>query len=279
MSFSILNNISSLAAQNQLNINSVNLNNTLLRLSTGKRINSGADDPAGLGIANSLKANALALNQATSNANNGISVAQIADGALSQISSLLESGFSLAEEAATDTTDSTGRTALDNQLTSIKNEIQRIAAQTNFNGVKLFSTTGLNGNLHVYVGDTSTISSISVAIQTITATSVGGQDISGTTLASQAGAASAMTALKNALQGISSSQAAVGAGVNRLQSAVAVLQTTAQNTTAAQSNIEDANMAQEISNMTKFQILSQTGIAALTQANSTAQNVLTILKG
>jgi flagellin len=279
MSFSILNNVASLNAQNQLNINSVNLNNTLLRLSSGKRINTGADDPAGLGIANSLKANALALNQATTNANNGISVAQIADGALSQISSLLQSGFSLAEEAATDTTDSTGRTALDNQLTSIKNEIQRIATQTNFNGVTIFGAGGLNGNLHVFVGDTSTVSSISVTISTITTTSVGGVDISGTSLASAGGASSALTTLKNALAGISTSQANVGAGINRLQSAVAVLQTTAQNTVAAESNIEDANMAQEISNMTKYQILSQTGIAALTQANSTAQNVLTLLKG
>jgi flagellin len=276
---SILNNIASLDAQNQLNINSVNLNNTLLRLSSGKRINSGADDPAGLGIASSLKANALALNQATSNANNGISVAQIADGALSKISDLLTSGFSLAEEAATDTTDSTGRTALNSQLTSIKSEIQRIATQTNFNGVNLFSTSGLNGALHVFVGDTSAASSISVTVATISTSSVGGVDISSTSLASQAGAVSALTTLKTALAGITSSRADIGAGVNRLQSAVAVLQTTAQNTTAAESNIEDANMAQEISNMTKYQILSQTGIAALTQANSTAQNVLTLLKG
>lgn len=279
MSMSILNNIASLDAQNQLNINSVNLNNTLLRLSSGKRINSGADDPAGLGIASSLKANALALNQATSNANNGISVAQIADGALSKISDLLTSGFSLAEEAATDTTDSTGRTALNSQLTSIKSEIQRIATQTNFNGVNLFSTSGLNGALHVFVGDTSAASSISVTVATISTSSVGGVDISSTSLASQAGAVSALTTLKTALAGITSSRADIGAGVNRLQSAVAVLQTTAQNTTAAESNIEDANMAQEISNMTKYQILSQTGIAALTQANSTAQNVLTLLKG
>jgi flagellin len=279
MSFSILNNIASLDAQNQLNVNSVNLNNTLLRLSSGKRINSGADDPAGLGIASTLKANALALNQATQNANNGISVAQIADGALSKISDLLTSGFSLAEEAATDTTDSTGRTALDSQLTSIKNEITRIATQTNFNGVNLFSAGGLNGTLHVFVGDTSAASSISVTISTITASSVGGVDISGTSLSTQNGAASAMTSLKNALAGISTSRATIGAGINRLQSAVSVLQTTSENTTAAESNIEDANMAQEISNMTKFQILAQTGIAALTQANSTAQNVLTLLKG
>jgi flagellin len=283
MALSILNNIAGLNAQNQLNINNVNLNTTLLRLSSGKRINSGADDPAGLGIASSLKANALALNQATQNANDGISVAQIADGALSQISNLLTSGFTLAEEAATDTVDSNGRTALNNQLTSIKTEIQRIAAQTNYNGVSIFSTTAtskLNGALHVFVGDTAASSSISVTIATITATSVGGVDISGTDLGtSKDTAAAAITTLKTALSGITTSRAAVGAGINQLQSAVSVLQTTAQNTTAAESNIEDANMAQEISNMTKYQILAQTGIAALTQANSTAQNVLTLLKG
>jgi len=278
MAFSILNNIAGINAQNQLNLNSVNLNRTLLRLSSGKRINSGADDAAGLGIADNLRANVRALDQAVRNANDAISVAQIADGALQEISNLLTRGFSLAEQAATDTVDSAGRTALNNELTSIKNEITRIATQTNYNGVALFTAAGLNGSLSVFVGDTSAASSIAVTFAVITTTSVGGVDISGTSLATDTGAASAITTLKNSLAGISTARADLGAGMNRLQSAVSVLQNMSQNTLAAESAIRDANMAEEIANMTKYQILAQSGIAALSQANASSQSVLALLR-
>jgi len=227
-----------------------------------------------------LRANVRALDQAVRNASDGISVAQIADGALEEITNLLTRAFALAEEAATDTVDSTGRTALNAELTSIKNEIDRIATQTNYNGVLLFSSAanGLNGTLNVFVGDTSVASSIAVTFATITTTSVGGTDISGTDLTTQVDATTAITTLKNALRGISSARADLGAGMNRLQSAVAVLQNMAQNTLAAESNIRDANMAEEIANMTKYQILAQSGIAALSQANASAQSVLSLLR-
>ena len=126
-SFSILNNIAGINAQNQLNINNTNLSRTLLRLSSGKRINSGADDAAGLQIADSLRANTFALNQAVRNANDGISVAQIADGALQEISNLLTRSVVLAEEAATETVDSTGRASINAEFTQIEAEIGRIA--------------------------------------------------------------------------------------------------------------------------------------------------------
>jgi flagellin len=279
MAFSILNNIAGIQAQNQLNINSVNLNRTLLRLSSGRRINSGADDAAGLGIANSLTANVRALDQAVRNANDAVSVSQIADGALQQITDLLTRGFSLAEEAATDTVDSTGRAALNSELESITTEIGRIATQTNYNGLGIFSTGGINGSLHVFVGDTSQASSISVTIATLSTADIGGANLDDASLATKSGAVTAIDTLKTALTTISSSRADIGAGINRLQSAISVLQTQSQNTQAAQSNIMDANMAEEIANLTKFQILAQTGIAALTQANATAQSVLTLLKG
>jgi len=278
MAFSILNNIAGINAQNQLNINSANLNKTLLRLSSGKRINSAADDAAGLGIADSLRANVRALDQAARNANDGISVAQIGDGALQQISDLLMRGFSLAEQAATDTVDADGRAALNAELTSIKNEIDRLATQVNYNGVKLFTAEGLNGELNVFVGDTASISSISVIFPTITTTSVGGTDLSGTSLATQAGAEAAITSLTGALAGIAAARADLGAGMNRLQSSVAVLRNMSENTQAAESAIRDANMAEEIANLTKYQILAQSGIAALAQANASSQLVLALLQ-
>jgi flagellin len=283
-SFSILNNITGLNAQNQLVTNSSNLQRTLLRLSSGKRINSGADDAAGLQIADSLKANTKAIDQAVRNANDGIGVSQIADGALQEIGNLLVRAVTLAEEAATETTDSTGRASLNNEFTQIQSEISRIATQTNFNGVGIFTTGGLNGALSVFVGDTSNTSSISVTISAITVsgntvTSLGGTNLAGVDLTSQTGAVSALTSIKNAVAGVSSSRAAIGSGINRLQAAVSVLQTTSQNTQAAESIIRDANIAEEVANMTKYQILAQSGISALAQANAQSQSVLTLLRG
>jgi flagellin len=282
-SFSILSNISGLNAQNQLNINNVNLSRALLRLSSGKRINSGADDAAGLQIADSLRANTQALNQAVRNANDGISVSQIADGALQVISNLLTRSVTLATEAATETVDSTGRSSLNAEFTAIQSEIARIATQTNFNGYGIFTTAGVNGSLSVYVGDMTGSSSISVTLNTITTssdtvTSLGGANLAGIDLTTQGAAASSLTTIKNALNGVSNMRASIGAGINRLQSAVAVLQTQSQNTQAAESSIRDANIAEEVAGLTKYQILAQSGIAALAQANSNSQSVLSLLR-
>jgi len=282
-SFSILNNISGLNAQNQLNMNNVNLGRTLLRLSSGKRINSGADDAAGLQIADSLRANTQALNQAVRNANDGIGVSQIADGALQEITNLLTRSVTLANEASTETVDSVGRASLNAEFTQIQSEIARIATQTNFNGYGIFTTSGVNGSLSVFVGDITGSSSISVTIGSITTsgntvTSLGGANLTSVDLTQQTTAATSLTAIKNAINGVSNMRASIGAGINRLQSAVAVLQTQSQNTQAAESNIRDANVAEEVANLTKYQILAQSGIAALAQANSNSQTVLSLLR-
>ena len=282
-SFSILNNISGISAQNQLNLNNVNLSRTLLRLSSGKRINSGADDAAGLQIADSLRANTFALDQAVRNANDGVGVAQIADGALQEISNLLTRSVTLAEEAATETVDSVGRASLHAEFVQVHAEIARIAQQTNMNGTVIFSAAGLNGSLSVFVGDMSSSSSISVSITTITSsgdtvTNLGGQDLTAINLTSAVQAATSLTGIKNALNSVSRARAEIGAGINRLQSAVSVLQNQTQNTKAAESTIRDANVAEEISNLTKYQILAQSGIAALAQANQNSQTVLSLLR-
>lgn len=291
-SFSILNNISGLNAQNQLNLNNVNLSTTLERLSSGKRINSGADDAAGLQIADSLQANTMALDQAVRNANDGIGVSQIADGALQEVTNLLTRGVTLAEEAATGTVDSAGQTSLQNELGQIRDEIARIANQTNFNGKQIFTSNGLNGSLQVFVGDISQVSSIAVSINPITAT-VGSTDASALSLQDAQGntvdlmsvdltdstkSSTNLTTLKSALDAVAGMRASIGSGINRLQSAVAVLQTTSQNTAAAESGIRDANIAQEVANLTKYQILAQTGMAALAQANTSSQSVLSLLR-
>jgi flagellin len=283
-SFSILNNVSGLNAQNQLNANNVNLSRTLLRLSSGKRINSGADDAAGLQIADSLRANTYALNQAVRNANDGIGVSQIADGALQEINNLLTRSVTLVEQAATETVDSVGRISLNNEFTQIEAEISRISEQTNYNGFSIFGTTGVNGSLSVYVGDITGSSSISVSIGQITAgagavTNLGGADLTSVNLLTQDSAAASRVVIKSAINGVSNMRANIGSGINRLQSAVQVLQTQSQNTQAAESSIRDANIAEEVANLTKYQILGQSGIAALAQANSSSQSVLNLLRG
>jgi flagellin len=289
-SFSILNNIAGTNSQNQLNINSLNLNRALSRLSSGKRINSGADDAAGLQIADSLRANTFALNQAVRNANDGNSLAQITDGALQEITNLLTRSVTLAEEAATGTIDSEGRASLNNEFAAVQQEIGRIVNSTNFNGATVLldgDTNGINGALNVFVGDINNSSSISVNIGTITVDSSGNiasinddsdTDMSGLVLTDASLAANALDTIKAAISSVSNMRASVGAGMNRLQSAVAVLQTQSQNTLSAESSIRDANVAEEVSNMTKYQILAQSGIAALSQANSSTQTVLSLLK-
>ncbi len=282
--FSILNNIAALHARSQLGITSSNLTQSITRLSSGKRINSGADDAAGLMIADVLRANIRALDQAVRNANDCISVGQIADGALEEITNLLTRSVTLAEEAATETVDSTGRAALNAEFTQIEAEIARIAGQTNFGGVNLFTASGLNGGLSVFVGDIFASSSIAVTINTITAsgstvTNIGGQDLTTVDLSTQGGAQAALFTIRDALIAVANDRGTIGAGLNRLQSAVSVMQSQSLNTQSAESTIRDANMAAEISNVTKYQILEQTGVAALSQANAMNTSILALLKG
>jgi flagellin len=278
MSFSVLNNISGLNAQNQLSLNNVNLSRTLARLSSGKRINSGADDAAGLQIADSLRANVFALNQSIRNANDGIGVAQIADGALQEVTNLLTRAVTLAEEAATETVDANGKASLQAEYAQITAEIDRIASQTNFNGSYLFTAAGLGGNgaLSVFVGDMTSSSSIDVTIDSFTSADINGTNVSTVDLVT--GAEAGLGTIKTALNEVAKMRGTIGAGMNRLQSAVAVLQTQVQNTQSAESTIRDANMAEEISNLTKLQVLAQSGMAALAQANTNSQLILNLLK-
>jgi flagellin len=289
--FSILNNIGALYAQNQLCVSNAHLTKSITRLSSGKRINSGADDAAGLMIADRLRANVSALDQSVRNANDCISVGQIADSALQEITNNLTRAVSLAEEAATGTVDSTGRAALNAEFTQIQAEIARIAVQTNFSGVGIFQP--INGSLSAFVGDIYSPSSIAVTIHAIgvgtdangnqTVTSLGDPnsnpvDLSTVDLTTQGNAATALGTIRDALTAVAKERAAIGADANRLQSAVAIMQSQSLNTQNAESTIRDANMATEISNVTKYEILNQTGIAALSQANAQSQTILTLLR-
>lgn len=282
--FSILNNIAALSIQNKLGITNNLLTKTITRLSSGKRINSGADDAAGLMIADTLNANVRALDQSVRNCNDTISVGQIADSALAEMNNILTRTITLAEESATDTVDDVGREALNMEWTAIQAEIARIASQTNFNGVHLFTADGVNGSLSAYVGDLFGSYTIEINIDTITTagdtvTDLGGLDLSTIDLTTQDGAIASMPIIKDALIAVATMRGKLGAGLNRLQSAVSVIENQSLNTRSAESTIRDADMAEEISNLTKYQILLQTGIAALSQANASKQSILALMQG
>jgi len=193
MALTILNNIAAIAAENQLNITSNNLTSTLEQLSSGSRINSGADDPAGLAIANGLEANIAALTQSSSNATDGVGELQVADGALSQVTTLLDRAVTLATESATGTVSNSQRTALDSEYQSIKQEIDSIGSTTNFNGGQVFTANTLN----VFLSDGSTSGSSTIGVTTGTL-SANGLDLGGAVAATgtltQAPAAAAIAA-------------------------------------------------------------------------------------
>ena len=394
MALSILNNIPSLAAQNQLAITGSNLQRTLFRLSSGSRINSGADDAAGLAIADGLRANITALTQSARNANDGVGSLQVADGSLAQVTTLLNRAVTLATESATGTVSDTQRTALDSEFTAIKAEIDRIGTNTTFNGTAVFSSSatnvylsdstsggystisvttgalsslgiGLGANAsnvlsaianpaatktvtigtqaytfvatltgaanEVLVGGTTaaSLSNLAAAVNggvgagvaygtgtvantsatavagasTVTFTAkvagTGGNAVAtsttdanmgfsgGATMTGGAGAAGLTTAaaaqaalsnINSAIQSVAGTRGQIGAAINRLQSAVNVIQNQSQNLSAAEDGIRAADIAQEVANMTKFSILNQTGISSLAQANQMQQSVLALLR-
>ena len=161
MSLSILSNVAGLTAQNSLETNRMSLNQTLQALSTGKRINSGADDPAGLAIADGLQANISALTQSVRNATDGVGMLQVADGALSQITTLLNSAVSLATESSTGTVSDSQRTALQAEFASIQTEINNIGGNTTYNGQAIF---GAGNSLAVYMSDSSGAGTTTVTV-------------------------------------------------------------------------------------------------------------------
>jgi len=393
MAISILNNIPSLAAQNQLSITQMSLQKTLYALSSGSRINSGADDAAGLAIADGLHANITALTQSARNANDGVGKLQVADGALSQVTTLLNRAVTLATESATGTLDSAGnqRAALNAEFTAIKAEIDRIGTNTTYNGAAIFqggtanynqaivsdsnvgglgmstaitgqlllkggtggtaytftssasdatvgdlindinkNSGGLiasldgNGNLvvtdtknrgvdatselqdntstlklggdasvatvtaaptnsssmDVYLSDSTGVgsSTISVTLNQFDSGQLNGASIANDDLLSAGTAQTALADINTAIARVASLRGDIGAGINRLQAATNVMSNQTQNLSAAEDGVRSADITQEVANLTKYQILSQTGISALAQANQMQQSVLKLLQ-
>lgn len=379
MALTVLNNIASLTAENALSNTQMNLQNTLTQLSTGLKINSGSDDPAGLSIANGLQANIQALTQSQQNASNGIGMLQTADGALSQVTTLLNRATTLATEASTSNITTSQATALNTEFSSILSEIDQIGQSTNFNGQNVFSsgtsssslsaTTGLTtstaltagstttitdsktggtfvftaqagdtvndletainqaasdgtlsagvsatingtgqldiatttsgdslsvsstesafgsmeatgGNTNtVYIGDGTTTGALNTTISTtINALSATALGLGSDSLTTTTGAQTALADVSAAINTVAAQRGTIGASVNRLTAATQVMNAQVQNLTSAENSVQNADIGKTVANMTQYNILQSTGMAALQQSNQAQQAVLKLVQ-
>ena len=275
MGFSVVTNLASLNSQAALDQTSSNMQRTLARVTSGLRINSSADDATSLSVANRYRMDQAALSQGVRNANDAISRLQIEDGAMSNISSLLDRALTLASQAASDTFLGS-RTTLDNEFQSVLSEITRTATGA---GLET-NNANLNGR-SVFVGNTQIATGASVSYVSFALTSAvdtQGLGISTQNITSQANANAAISAIQSGISTLGTTQGRAGAAMNRLQFAVSQAQSMSVSVAASESRLRDANMAEEAANLTKYNVLNQSGLAALAQANSGAQSVLMLLR-
>jgi flagellin len=244
------------------------------KLSSGLRINRAGDDAAGLAISEGLKADIRALDQASRNAADGISMVQVGEGALDEVSNILVRMKELAEQSMNGTLSNSERVYLDAEYTALNSEIDRISDATEFNGVKLLDGTG--GSVNIQVGITSSVND-RVAIDLST-------DMDSTALTTTTGidtaanSQSAMDEIDTAIDTVSSTRSGFGAVQNRLESSIRNITMTAENLSAANSRIRDVDVAKETAAMTSFQILQQAGVSVLAQANQTSGLAMSLLQ-
>jgi flagellin len=272
MGISVLNNVSSLVAENAVSNTQASLQKTLTELSTGLKINSGADDPAGVSIAADLGASISALTQSSQNASNSTGLLQTADGALSQVNTLLNQAVTIATEAANGGLTTAQATALDTEFQSIAKEITQIGSTTNYNGTAVFSATA--NTTFTSDGTTSGATTTSTAVGALSATSLG---LTGD-LTSTANAKTALTAITAAIDTVSATRGTVGASINQLTADTNVENTQVTNLTSAQNNVQNADVSTVTSQMTQYDVLEQTGFAAISEANSSEKAVEKLLQ-
>jgi len=298
MALVINSNIASVTAQRHLTESRADMERAMERLSSGKRINSAMDDAAGLTIAHSLDAKVTSLNMAARNANDGISLINLAEGALDEVTTMLIRMRELATQAINGTYGTTDRANLDLEYQALADEITRISDNTFFNGV---SVIGAAATLVFQVGhnstDVITLATLDMAAESLGSTvhTVSGTAVTyyvddmalttagvGTTIYASGvtakGAAHALAVLDKAIADVDNYRATLGATANRMEHSAANLYTRIENQMAAKSRIEDADFAVESANLARAQVLQQAGTAMLAQANASSQNVLSLLK-
>ena len=276
MGFRINTNVSSLSAQRALSVSNRESQSTLAQMASGSRITKSADDAAGLAISEKLKGQIRSTDQANRNANDGISLVQVAEGGLEEVSNILVRLRELSIQSASDTIGDTERSFSDMEYQNLKLEVERISQVTEFNGVKLLSGEGdkLDFQIGANNDDFQDRISYDVSAQNAKLDSLG---IGGLSVSSKGGAQEALTSLDAATQMVSGQRASLGAIQNRLMSTSNNLQVTKENLSAANSRIRDVDYAQVSAKNAKNQILTQAGTSVLAQANAQGQNALRLI--
>jgi flagellin len=276
MGLRIYNNVEAQMAHRQLSSTNTQLSRTMERLSSGLRINRAADDAAGLAVSEEMRSQIRGMHVASRNAQDGVSMVQVADGALGGVNDMLQRIRDLSVQAANGTLTDQQRGNLDQEVQSIVAEMARVASDTEFNGVKILSgsvATAANA-VTLQVGANGS-QVIAFTIGTMSAADLG---ISGIAISTAAAATQAIASIDAAIRQVNSSRAAMGAIQNRLEQTISRLDLTSENLQAAESRVRDADMATEMIDFTRNQILQQSGTAMLAQANQAPQTILRLLQ-
>jgi flagellin len=273
MGLRVNSNVSSINAQRNLVTTTDRLQKSLQRLSSGLRISRAADDAAGLGISESFRAEIRSLQQAQRNANDGISLLQISEGALNETSSILIRLRELAIQSANGTLGQKERNTVNLEFQGLLKEVDRIADVTQFNGLKILQS---GASIAFQIGTSNTSSDrFTVSAVNATASSIG---IAGLSVSTAAGALSALGLLDSAVGVVSQLRARFGTAQNRLESAIRSIAVAVENTSAADSRLRDVDFASETAELTRNQVLQQAGISVLAQANVSTQSALKLLQ-
>ncbi|CAN5313299.1 flagellin domain-containing protein [soil metagenome] len=265
-------NVAAIRSQNGINNAAMGLSSAMERLSSGKRINAAKDDAAGLAIASRMTSQVRGLTAAMRNANDGISLAQTAEGAMGEVSNMLQRIRELAVQSANGTNSAGDRTNIQTEVTALLGQIGDVASKTTFNNINLTdgTATALTIQTGMNSGDTVTL--------TIPSMTTTGLAIDTVDLSTAAGAATALGLLDTAIDTVNTGRAAIGAAQNRFEATISNLTSTVTNLTEARSRIEDADFSAETTQLAKAQILSQAATAMLAQANQSQQSVLKLLQ-
>jgi flagellin len=275
MALTVNTNLSALRAANTLNQTQGALSHTLARVSSGLRVTSAADDAAGSAVASNLATKARSGRQAMRNTNDGISVIQTAEAASKEVLNILDRMRELAVQSSSETLDNGERSYLDDELTDLADEVERIAQSSDFNDIAL--ADGTNTSLTVQVGVTSgTESEVAITLGDLTAATLG-VDTGSVGIETAANAQLAIDIVDTAIDSVNSIRADYGSTQNRLDSALNTMTSYVESLTSAVSQIMDADYAHETAEMTRLQVMQQAGVAALAQAKSVNQSVISLL--
>ncbi len=279
MGLRINTNVPSLVAQRNLRGNRQLLDKTLERLSSGSRINHAGDDAAGLAISETLRAQIRGIGQAERNAQDGISLVQVAEGGLVEVSNILIRMRELGVQAASDTVGTRERGFLNNEFQQLSEEIDRIANSIEFNGNPLLNGSGSTFEVQIGTKNNPLVDRIKLFDPYASNVNLVSLGINLSSVADKTSAQNCLASIDQALNNVTSIRAGFGSMQNRLQSVINNLTVNKENMTAANSRIRDADLAEETSEMTKAQILNQAGVSVLSQANSSIKSVLGLLGG